>query len=152
MASLARALPWIGQCVTRGRLATSGGKSHSWLTPTRWSVTPSAATISVAAGRRETTRMARTATGTACRHCRWPWSCPRGGRRSMPALASLLVALLVGFLIGLDRERSEARKERALFAGVRTFPLIALTGAFSVLLLDVGGRALVLGSFAAVAA
>jgi len=70
----------------------------------------------------------------------------------MPALASLLVALLVGFLIGLDRERSEARKERALFAGVRTFPLIALTGAFSVLLLDVGGRALVLGSFAAVAA
>jgi len=70
----------------------------------------------------------------------------------MPALASLLVALLVGFLIGLDRERAEARKERSLFAGVRTFPLIALAGALAVLLVDVGGRALILGSFLAVAA
>src|SRR5437868_4358895 len=42
----------------RGFPATSGGKSHSWLTATRSSRRPSAATISVAAGRSETTRIA----------------------------------------------------------------------------------------------
>src|SRR5688572_32024944 len=42
------------------------------------------------------------------------------------ALQRLLVALLVGLLIGLDRERAEVRKNHKLFAGVRTFPLIAL--------------------------
>jgi uncharacterized membrane protein (DUF4010 family) len=48
------------------------------------------------------------------------------------SLQRLLVALLVGLLIGLDRERSEARKNRRQFAGVRTFPLIALlAGALS---------------------
>src|SRR5689334_3459958 len=45
------------------------------------------------------------------------------------ALPRLLVALLVGLLIGLDRERAEDRKQHKLFAGIRTFPLIALTGA-----------------------
>jgi uncharacterized membrane protein (DUF4010 family) len=44
------------------------------------------------------------------------------------ALQRLLVALLVGLLIGLDRERAEVRKHQKLFAGVRTFPLIALLG------------------------
>ena len=37
-------------------------------------------------------------------------------------LKGLLVALLVGLLIGLDRERAEVRKGHPLFAGVRTFP------------------------------
>jgi uncharacterized membrane protein (DUF4010 family) len=35
-------------------------------------------------------------------------------------------ALLIGLLFGLERERSEAAEER--FAGIRTFPLLALAG------------------------
>ena len=49
------------------------------------------------------------------------------------ALVRLVVALLIGFLIGLERERAEVRKGRELFAGVRTFPLIALAGAVPLL-------------------
>ncbi len=64
----------------------------------------------------------------------------------------LLVALLVGLLIGLDRERTEVRKGRAPFAGVRTFPLIALAGAVPTLLLDTAGPGLLIVSFLAVAA
>jgi uncharacterized membrane protein (DUF4010 family) len=45
------------------------------------------------------------------------------------ALQRLLVALLVGLLIGLDRERAEGRKIRRLFAGIRTFPLISMLAA-----------------------
>ena len=70
----------------------------------------------------------------------------------LAALERLLVALLVGFLIGLDRERAEARKTHKVFAGVRTFPLIALAGAVPMLLIDVAGAALVVASFVAVAA
>jgi uncharacterized membrane protein (DUF4010 family) len=70
----------------------------------------------------------------------------------LAALERLLVALLVGFLIGLDRERAEARKMHKVFAGVRTFPLIALAGAVPMLLIDVAGAALVVASFVAVAA
>lgn len=55
------------------------------------------------------------------------------------ALKRLLVALLVGLLVGLDRERAEVRKGRRLFAGVRTFPLIALLGGGLSLLLDAAG-------------
>ena len=55
------------------------------------------------------------------------------------ALKRLLVAMLVGLLVGLDRERAELRKGRQLFAGVRTFPLIALFGAALSLLLDAAG-------------
>lgn len=62
-------------------------------------------------------------------------------------LARLAAALLIGFLIGLDRERAEIRKHRPLFAGVRTFPLIALSGALSILLLDTVGSWLVIASF-----
>jgi len=69
----------------------------------------------------------------------------------LPSLEGLLVALLVGFLIGLDRERSEARKGRDVFAGVRTFPLIALAGAVPMVLLPIVGPALLVASFAAVA-
>jgi len=58
------------------------------------------------------------------------------------ALQRLLVALLVGLLIGLDRERSEERKNRRLFAGIRTFPLISMLAAalslFSVWMLALG--------------
>lgn len=64
----------------------------------------------------------------------------------------LLVALLVGLLIGLDRERTEVRKGRSLFAGVRTFPLIAVAGAMPMLLLDIAGPGLLVVSFIVVGA
>ena len=70
----------------------------------------------------------------------------------LPSLEGLLVALLVGFLIGLDRERAEVRKGRDVFAGVRTFPLIALAGAVPMVLMPIAGPALLVASFAAVAA
>ena len=71
---------------------------------------------------------------------------------TVPALERLLVAMLVGFLVGLDRERAEARKDHALFAGVRTFPLIALAGAIPMLLEDRVGPALLVATFLAIAA
>ena len=71
---------------------------------------------------------------------------------TIPALERLLVALLVGLLVGLDRERAEARKDHALFAGVRTFPVIALAGAIPMLLEDRVGPALLVVTFLAIAA
>jgi uncharacterized membrane protein (DUF4010 family) len=44
------------------------------------------------------------------------------------AIWSLLVAALLGFLIGLERERKR-EMTGSIFAGIRTFPLIALFGA-----------------------
>jgi len=77
---------------------------------------------------------------------------PMGTVTLLPLLAleRLLVALLVGALIGLDRERSEARKPHQVFAGVRTFPLIALAGAIPMLVIDLTGPALLVVSFLAV--
>jgi len=70
------------------------------------------------------------------------------------SLERLLVALLVGLLIGLDRERAEVRKGRKLFAGIRTFALIALLGGgLSLARLEFGPWPLVAGlaSVAAIA-
>jgi uncharacterized membrane protein (DUF4010 family) len=68
------------------------------------------------------------------------------------ALKRLAVALLVGMLIGLDRERAEQRKQRKVFAGVRTFPLIALLGsALALLPPDVRAWLLVAGLLAVAA-
>ena len=67
-------------------------------------------------------------------------------------LERLLVALLIGVLIGLDRERAEVRKARQIFAGVRTFPLVALAGAIPVLLVDQVGPLLLAVSLLAIAA
>jgi uncharacterized membrane protein (DUF4010 family) len=67
-------------------------------------------------------------------------------------LARIVVALLAGLLIGMDRERAEERKRAESFAGVRTFPLIALTGCIGVLLMPVAGPWLLLAAFAAVLA
>ncbi len=63
----------------------------------------------------------------------------------------LLVAILIGFLIGLDRERAEVRKQHQLFAGIRTFSLIALAGAVPALMLDRWGAIPLVASFIAVA-
>ena len=47
------------------------------------------------------------------------------------------MALLMGLLIGLEREHSQ-REEESLFAGVRTFPLITLTGFLAALAAKAG--------------
>lgn len=47
------------------------------------------------------------------------------------------MVLLMGLLIGLEREHSQ-REEESLFAGVRTFPLIGLIGFLSALLARAG--------------
>lgn len=67
------------------------------------------------------------------------------------ALGRLAVALLVGLLIGLDRERAEIRKARAEFAGVRTFPLVALAGAIPLLIGGWWAPVLGAGAFLAIA-
>lgn len=43
-------------------------------------------------------------------------------------LGGAFVSLLIGLLLGLERER--AKGQHALFAGIRTFPLFALCGFF----------------------
>jgi uncharacterized membrane protein (DUF4010 family) len=67
-------------------------------------------------------------------------------------LERLLVAVMVGVLIGLDRERAGVRKARQIFAGVRTFPLVALCGAIPALLVEQLGPLLVAVSLVAIAA
>src|SRR4249919_3564620 len=54
---LASSAPCTAQRVTHGLSFASVGKSHSCETPTTWSISPSAAAISVAAGRSETMRV-----------------------------------------------------------------------------------------------
>src|SRR5512144_161008 len=65
------------------------------------------------------------------------------------ALVRLGGALLIGLLIGLDRERAEVRKHHPVFAGIRTFPLIALAGAVGALLIETTGPVVLALSFAA---
>jgi uncharacterized membrane protein (DUF4010 family) len=38
------------------------------------------------------------------------------------------IALLIGLLLGLERERSQKGQDERLFAGIRTFPLLSLCG------------------------
>ena len=49
-----------------------------------------------------------------------------------------IVALGIGFIVGLERERKRA-KRGDLFAGVRTFAILGLTGCTAALLSDIGG-------------
>lgn len=49
------------------------------------------------------------------------------------------VALVVGFLIGLEREHAAEDRKRTIFAGVRTFSLISLAGCTAALISDLGG-------------
>jgi uncharacterized membrane protein (DUF4010 family) len=46
------------------------------------------------------------------------------------------IALVIGMLIGLERQRAAAQPREELFAGVRTFPLFALAGCIAALLAD----------------
>lgn len=61
---------------------------------------------------------------------------------------SFLVAALVGFLIGLERERKRESRG-SIFAGVRTFPLIALFGTLSGQLSKTAGAAVIVIALAA---
>ncbi|MEX2534966.1 MAG: MgtC/SapB family protein [Trueperaceae bacterium] len=63
---------------------------------------------------------------------------------------SLLVATLLGFLIGLERERKR-ETQGSIFAGIRTFPLISLYGAVIGQLVDIAGPILLLAAFLALA-
>jgi uncharacterized membrane protein (DUF4010 family) len=49
------------------------------------------------------------------------------------------IALLIGVLIGLEREYARLKEEVKSFAGVRTFPLIALLGCSAALLAELTG-------------
>lgn len=67
-----------------------------------------------------------------------------------PQLAGLTVALGIGLLIGIERERNKGEGETRAAAGVRTFALVALAGAIAEL---TGGIGLaVAGGFVALAA
>lgn len=66
------------------------------------------------------------------------------------ALEGLLVALGVGLMIGVERERR--KRERPAQAGIRTFALVALCGALAMLLGGALGLALVTAAVAAVTA
>jgi uncharacterized membrane protein (DUF4010 family) len=70
---------------------------------------------------------------------------------SADALLRLLAALLLGGLIGAERERSGAVAGERHFAGVRTFPLFALLGA-AIALASGGLGTAVIAGFAGVAA
>lgn len=64
----------------------------------------------------------------------------------------LAVALAVGILIGIERERSKGQGPNGTVAGVRTFTLIALSGAISLLVGEVAAfiaTGIVLGAFVA---
>jgi uncharacterized membrane protein (DUF4010 family) len=67
-------------------------------------------------------------------------------------LQRMFVALMVGLLIGLERERAQSRRQQKSFAGVRTFPLIALLGAGMAELDPETGAAGIIAGFLAVAA
>ena len=49
-------------------------------------------------------------------------------------VGNFLLALALGALIGLEREYARYRKHAHDYAGIRTFPLIALFGALSAFL------------------
>jgi uncharacterized membrane protein (DUF4010 family) len=66
------------------------------------------------------------------------------------------IALLIGVLIGLEREYARLKEDVKAFAGVRTFPLVALLGCCAGLMTDLGGPwafailALLVGSLIAI--
>jgi uncharacterized membrane protein (DUF4010 family) len=51
-------------------------------------------------------------------------------------LARFGIALLIGVLIGLEREYARQKEEAKAFAGIRTFPLIALLGCSAALITE----------------
>jgi uncharacterized membrane protein (DUF4010 family) len=54
----------------------------------------------------------------------------------LTTIKELLIVLGIGLLLGLEREYSKQEKVERLFAGVRTFPIVALIGYLALLLAD----------------
>jgi len=67
------------------------------------------------------------------------------------ALLRLLVAALIGGLVGVEREQHGAVGDERMFAGVRTFPLFAILGA-ALAIVSGGVGAAVIAGFGAIAA
>jgi uncharacterized membrane protein (DUF4010 family) len=67
---------------------------------------------------------------------------------SASVIWSFLVAVLLGFLIGLEREKKRETRG-SIFAGVRTFPLISLFGAITGLLAQLSSPHVILIGFVA---
>ncbi len=69
----------------------------------------------------------------------------------LDALISLGLALLLGLLIGFEREQAApddpVERRRTFVGGARTYPLVALMGALATLLRPVVGVSLVVGGF-----
>jgi uncharacterized membrane protein (DUF4010 family) len=61
-------------------------------------------------------------------------------------LVNLLAALLIGALVGIEREKNKAASGNVGIGGVRTFILFSLTGAFAALVAQVLGSPLVLAA------
>ncbi|HEY7925187.1 MAG TPA: MgtC/SapB family protein [Vicinamibacteria bacterium] len=61
-------------------------------------------------------------------------------------LVNLLAALLIGALVGIEREKNKAASGNVGIGGVRTFILFSLTGAFGALVAQALGSPLVLAS------
>jgi uncharacterized membrane protein (DUF4010 family) len=61
-------------------------------------------------------------------------------------LVNLLAALLIGALVGIEREKNKAASGNVGIGGVRTFILFSLTGAFSALVAQSLGSPLVLAA------
>ena len=49
-------------------------------------------------------------------------------QEAITAFEGLFIALGIGLLLGLEREHSKQHKEERLFAGIRTFPIVAILG------------------------
>jgi len=66
-------------------------------------------------------------------------------------LQKLLTALLIGLIIGLEREIAQEKMQKVKFAGLRTFGIVGLTGGVAAYL-TVGGYAIFAAALAAIAA
>jgi len=68
------------------------------------------------------------------------------------AFVSLAVAVAAGLLLGAERQQSATAEAKSDFAGIRTFPMVALLGALGALARPVAGMWLLVGLLAAVTA
>jgi uncharacterized membrane protein (DUF4010 family) len=68
------------------------------------------------------------------------------------AIVSLAVATAAGGLVGVERQQAQAGQEGTEFGGIRTFPLVALLGAVSALLVPFAGLWIIGGAFVALGA
>ncbi|MCB9291327.1 MAG: MgtC/SapB family protein [Lewinellaceae bacterium] len=57
-------------------------------------------------------------------------------QQALSMFKEIFIVLGIGLLLGLEREYSKQEKEERLFAGVRTFPIVALIGYIALFLSD----------------